>query len=352
LPVDTGGNIARIIERWHGRIVLSGVTGDPNNWFMSAVDDPYDFNYFPDAISPTMAVAGNNSDAGLMGDVITALIPYTNDVLLMGGEHTIYRMSGDPADGGRIDLVSDITGIAFGRAWCKSPEGTIYFMGSRGGIYRIDPQGGLPQRLTAQTIDERLADVNMDTNSFRLVWDDRHICVRIFITPKSGGSTTHYTWDVRNQAWWPTVFGNTNHNPFAVLLLSGYSATDRAVLMGGQDGYIRLFDPDAATDDGTAIDSYVYLGPFTNTLFQEFQATLGNTSERVQWSIHEAQNLEDALAAPAATSGRWNSGRNRSQWPRRYVRSGYIRLGATTRWSMERVIAKIEQGSVGRGRIF
>lgn len=346
LPVDANSNVAIGIERWNQRMVLFGVTGDSRTLYFSAVDDPLDHDYAPDAITTSMAVALVNDD------IVTAFIPYTNDVGLIGGDHTIYRMTGDPADGGRRDLVSDSVGIAFGRAWCKSPEGTVYFVGSRGGIYRIDPTSGIPQRLTAKTIDERLADVNMDTNIFRLVWDDRHICVRIFITPKDGSATTNYVWDVRNEAWWPRVFENDDHNPRTVLLLSGYSTDYRSVLLGCQDGYIRMFDPDATTDDGSPIESFVFLGPWTNTMMLEFQATLGNGSGNLTWSIHEADNLEDALAAPACATGKWRAGRNRSQWPRRFLRSGYLKLSSTENWALERVVAAVDVGSAQRGRIF
>lgn len=346
LPVDSNSNVATLIERWNNRLVLSGVAGDSRTLFFSAVGDALDYDYTPDVITTTMAVALAHDD------IVTAFIPYTDDVALIGGDHTIYRLSGDPADGGRRDLVSEQTGIAFGRAWCKSPEGTVYFMGSRGGIYRIDPGGGIPQRLTATTIDERLADVNMDTNMFRLVWDDRHLCVRIFITPKDGSATTNYVWDVRNQAWWPLTFGNDDHNPICVLLLSGYSADDRTVLLGCQDGYVRMFDPDASTDDGSGIESFVFLGPFTNMTFQEFQATLGATSGNLTWSIHEAETLEEALTSQASATGQWRSGRNRSQWPRRYLRRGYIKLASTESWALEQAMALVEQGSVQRGRIW
>ena len=34
-------------------------------------------------------------------------------------------MTGDPAAGGRLDRVSGITGIAFGRPWCTDPAGVL-----------------------------------------------------------------------------------------------------------------------------------------------------------------------------------------------------------------------------------
>lgn len=350
LPADGSGNKATLIEQWHNRVVLSGVIGDPQNWYMSAVDNAFDFDYSPTTLSETMAVAGNQGNAGKMGDIITALIPYSDDTLLLGGANSLERMSGDPAAGGRRDLISDITGVAWGRAWAKAPDGTVYFMGSRGGVYRIQPQaptayGGIPQRLTAGVIDERLADIQLDDNLVTLEWDDRAIGVRVYITPKNGTSTTHYFYDMRNEAWWPVVYQNSYHNPLCCHLMSGYAKGDRRILLGTQNGYILQIDEDAASDDGTAIESNVFIGPLPNAMILELQATFGTQSGNVKWSIHTAEDQETALDANPIETGRFIRGRNPSQWPRKHIDAGYLQLSSTDRWSLEKLAATIEQVS-------
>lgn len=312
-----------------------------------------DWEYSPETLSATMAVAGNNSPAGKIGDIITAVIPYSDDVLIFGGDHTIHRMDGDPADGGTRSLVSDTVGIAWGRAWCKSPEGIVYFMGSRGGIYRMDPSGGVPNRLTAGSIDERLADINMDTNIVRLTWDDREIGVLIRITPKTAGvATTHYFWDVRNEAWWVDDYANTQHNPKCVLLFDGDAPADRVVLEYGQDGYIRQRNIDAGSDDGVSINSEIWLGPIRDVLIAEMQALLTPTSSNVNWAIFTKSHLENALTSNPVASGLFLGGRNRSVWPRKHVNSGYVRLTALGQWAMDRLLVSVEPDSVTRKRIY
>jgi hypothetical protein len=168
------GSKCSLIAVWGGRIVLSGLATDPNNIFMSAVGDPLDWEYSPEVQTVEQAVAGNlTAGYGKNADIVTALIPTTDDVLIIGGANSIRKLLGNPAEGGLNVSVTDITGIAPGKAWCQSPEGVIYFFGSRGGVYRMDPQGGIPNRLTATSIDERLADINIDANVIRLLWDDR-----------------------------------------------------------------------------------------------------------------------------------------------------------------------------------
>ena len=355
--VDGESRTASLIVTWGGRIVLSGLISDSQNWFMSAVDDPMDFDYSPSTTTISQAVAGNNAPAGLVGDRITALIPYTDDVLIFGGDSTIWRLRGNPAEDGRIDRVSDITGIAFGQAWCKSPEGIVYFFGSRGGVYKLDPNGGVPSRLTANSIDERLADINLNDNQVSLVWDDRHIGVRVIITPRAidgevQEEATHFFWDVRNEAWYIIRHANKYHNALAVHLFDGPDPNDRAVLVGTQDGWILKFDPDAYSDDGYPIESYVLLGPLEDVTIAEIRATLASTSGNVQWSIHTDDDLQSAIDADAATGGELASGKNPSQWPKHHIDSGFVKLASTSPWALESLILTVEPDTEQRSRIF
>lgn len=346
------GSRCSLMAVWGGRIILSGLGTDPNNIFMSAVGDPFNWDYSPEVQTVQQAVAGNlSSGYGKNPDIVTALIPYTDDIMLVGGTHSIRKLLGNPAEGGLNVSVTEITGIAVGRAWCQSPEGVVYFMGSRGGVYKIEPEGGVPSRITALSIDERLADINLDDNVVTLLWDDRAIAVRVYITPKDGSEATHFVWDVRNEAWWPFEYANNDHNPPAVHLLSGGTEAERRVLEYGQDGYVRMVEVDAADDDGEPIESYVYLGPFSHMLMTEITAILSEHSGNVQWSICSASSLEKALDVKPRHAGRFRSGRNANQWPRAYFEEGYLRLSATGPWAMERLVAGMEQVSETAKRV-
>jgi hypothetical protein len=342
--VKLSGSRCSLIAVWGGRIVMSGLKTDPNNIFMSAVGDPFNWDYSPAVQTVQQAVAGNiTAGYGKNPDIVTALIPYTDDVLLIGGTHSIRKFLGNPAEGGINVSVTDITGIAFGAAWCQSPEGVIYFFGSRGGVYKIDPENGIPNRVTALTIDERLADIDLDSTIVTLEWDDRAMAVRIYMTPLDGSDTTHYVWDVRNEAWWPFSYASASHNPMAVRLLAGERAADRSLLEYGRDGYVRVIDPDATSDDGNAIASVVYIGPFSNLMVKELQATLGENSSNVTWAFCTASSLERALDASPRQTGTFRAGRNASHWPRGFIEQGYLRLSATGPWAMEHLAASVDQ---------
>ncbi len=261
LPTGSGNKGASIAALYRGRVVLSGLETDPQNWFMSASGDPFDFDYSPATTSATQAVAGNVSDVGLIGDVVTALIPFSDDLLFIGGDQTLWLMRGDPAAGGEVDAVSRGIGVVGPDAWTIDDTGTLYFFGNNG-LYRLSAGGGFPELVSQGRLDRTFSDIDTAANAVRLVYDREWQAVHIFIAPLSQPSTAtfHYIYDRRNDAFWkdqyPAAFG-----PRSIYLFDGPVPDDRAVLIGGYDGYIRQFDPDVLDDDGTAITSYVVLAP-------------------------------------------------------------------------------------------
>ena len=351
LPADSRGNTPRLIATWRGRIVMSGLLYDPQNWFMSAVGDPTDWDYNPLEVTPTQAIAGNNSPVGIVGDVITALIPYSDDVLIFGSDHEIYMMNGDPMAGGQIDRVSDSIGIAWGKAWCKDPYGTIYFVSNKTGVYSLVP-GQQPQRMSQQ-IEQLLQPYDTGLNQFRMEWNDRYQGFFLFITPLSApASTTHYFWEWRSNAWWQVQFANTNHDPLATCVFDGNLPGDRVMLIGSWDGFVRFFDPNAVTDDGTVCSSSVVLGPINTQnmdemLLKELQAAMGANSGTVTYSVFVGSTAEIALNSTAVSTGTWTSGRNLDTLIRRAGHAVYVKLTSTVPWQLEQIRAKIAtQGKV------
>lgn len=351
LPVDEDDNTPRLICTWRGRTVLSGLLLDPHNWFMSKAGDPTNFNYAPSSAAPTDAVAGNNSPLGLIGDVITGLCPYSDDVLIFFGDHSVYMMRGDPMAGGSIDLISDVIGGAWGIPWCKDPYGTVYFVSNQMGIYALVP-GDRPVRIS-QPVEQLLQDVNSGTHTFRLIWNDRFQGMHVFITPTAAAATaTHLFWEQRTGAWWQDTFANKNHNPLCCAIFDGNLPDDRVALIGSWDGYVRSVSADAEDDDGEDIESSVVVGPLMtkdldDVLFKEMQGVLGEDSGDVDFEIFTGNTAEKALTNDPAVSGTWRSGRNPSNLVRRSGHALYVKLSATNPWSFEGARAVI----AGKGKV-
>lgn len=345
MPVDSQNNFARLICTWRGRQVLSGLLLDPQNWFMSAVADPTNWDYSPASFSPAQAIAGNNAPQGLIGDVVTSLCPFSDDVLIFFGDHSIYMMRGDPAAGGQIDLISNNIGGTWGICWAVDPVGNIYFMSNKMGVYTLVP-GQAPQRIS-QAIEQALLAIDTGANNIRLVWDDYFQGLHIYCTPLAGpGVTTHFFYESRTGAWWTEQFGNTNLDPLACCIFDGNTPGDRRVLIGSWDGYVRSIDPSATTDDGTAIASSVLIGPLLtkdldDVIVKDLQTVLGETSGSVTFNAYVGVTAEAALAAGSVATGPWSASRNLLTPIRRAGHAFYLKISSTNPWAMEQIRVRI-----------
>lgn len=378
LPAN-GASKPRLIELWYGRVVMSGLPDDPHNWFMSRIGDPDDWDYAPDVLTELDAVAGNSSNLGLIGDIVTSIVPYSEDLIWFGGDRSIWQLTGNPLAGGRLDQVSDTIGMAWGRPWCRDAVGTIYFVGSRGGLYSMRPNQ-VPDRLSGRDVDRRMSQMNMDRTIVRLAWSDVEQGVYMFFTPLDDVRADNWFYDTRNKAFFRDQFATSGMYPKAVHLFDGDRPDDRRILLGCKDGYVRTINESAKDDDGEAIDSYAYLGPLYATqadvpfLVAEIQPTLSTRSDGATISIYAGPSAEEAfyrmdgtitltlsngdaittdtgdtLVWPSVTRSRWSknfdSGRNHATHPRIRGAAAYLKIGnnsADEAWQMENVRVRID----------
>lgn len=350
LPGSNINDFPRLIVTWRGRTVVSGILHDPQNWFMSAVSDPTNWDFAPVDLTPTQAVVGNDSPLGLIGDCITTLIPYTDDVMIVGGDHTIWQIAGDPMSGGQIDLVTGAIGMAWGIPWCTSPDGTIYFVSNRTGIYTLIP-GQAPQRIS-QAIEQLLLLKDTGANTVRLLWDDRFQGLHVFVSPTAAaGPAVHFFYEVRTGAWWTDVFGDNNLNPLCCCVFDGNTPGDRVPLIGSWDGFVRAVDPTATTDDGTIINSTVTLGPLLTpnsdaVQWKYIQVLLAAISGPVRYAVYVGPTAEIALSSAPVSTGIWTAGRNPNTLVRRKGHALWLQLTAAAPWAFE--MARVTVASTGK----
>ena len=362
MPGDPPNTCGKLIAVWRARVVIAGVHTDPHNWFMSRLGDPYDWEYAPLVTTETQPVQGGVGETGKIGDKITALVPYSDDVMIFGCDHTIWQMSGDPQSGGRLDLVSSDTGMAWGTPWAKDQEGTLYFMGNRGGVYSMQPGGG-PQHMTSTSIDPLLDGINMNTNTIHMSWDVERDGLYLFITPLTEGTTDHWFWDSKTNGWFRDRLANTAYNPVASMVYDGDDPADRVLMIGSEDGYVRYYSDTAYQDDGQAFDSYVTFGPLYNPnghkeiLLTEVQALTDLNSSAIKYEVVVGESPDGALgnlASPfVGADGTFQPGLSITHNPRKRGYYVYMKVGqnaATASWSIEFMKARISVVESGRGR--
>lgn len=355
LPVDNLENKPRLICTWRGRIVISGLPMDPQNWFMSKVNDATDWDYFPVSPSSVDATFGGATDGlGKIGDPVTCLIPYTDDILIIGGDHSIYMLKGDPLFGGQIDLVTNTIGMAWGNPWCRDPGGTIYFMSSQCQIYTLRP-GEKPVQISLK-IHQILDRISLGSVVVRLGWNEVTNGVHVFVTPFGRAQpATHFYYEARSGAWFVDRFSINNLNPMAILQFYGSSPRDRVLLFGSWDGTVRGLDVDAPNDDGFDINSDVVCGPFTSQNFEELilkelQGIMGSVTSSIRWDVYSGETAEEAIAGGAVVSGVWETGRSYTEPVRVAGHSIYVRLRTNRPWSMEALRVKMMTLGASRAR--
>jgi hypothetical protein len=312
---------ARLISRYRGRIVLSGVPTDAHNWFMSKQGDPEDWDYAPATPTAQDAVAGNNSLAGEVGDVITALMPFNDDLMWFGCNGSIWQMTGDPLAGGAIDLISDQTGMSFGASWAKDPNNAVYFHGIDG-IYKMVPNA-VPESITNGRLDEVFRDLDRTTNRVKLTWNYLEKQLWVLISPLDGTTQpTVYVYDTRTDSWWKDLYPSSM-GPEVLLSYDAEVGNDEAFLLGCRDGYIRKQDRTATGDDGTAITSRVRLEPILSADLERMVRLTGMSFGLVEGSgavdirLYQAQTPEQLADATAVRFKRTlTAGHNGPSLPR------------------------------------
>lgn len=344
----------RLIANYRGRIFLAGDVTDPHNWFGSKLGFPFDFDFTPAVPTAITAIAGNNSETGLVGDIITALIPFADDALIFGGDQTIWQMSGDPAAGGSIDLISDKTGIAWD-AWTKDPNDVLYFLGIDG-IYRMEV-GQKPINITSNRLDRRFEGIDLSTNRVLMEWDFIRKGLLVIVMGLAAGSVADaFFWSERDDAWYRDTFANAV-GPTSLLAYDAENADDKVLLVGGRDGFLRKVDDTAADDDGNTISSTVRFTPIgtrkgTDVRLTGIEIELGEGSGPVDLKVYAGQTAEQCALSTQVRFGRaLNAGHNDIRLVRVTAPWVQIELSQTNksqRWAFESGQIHVTEGGTIR----
>lgn len=325
---------ARLLTAYRGRAVMARTKTSPHGLYASAHGDPYDWDVARSLTEITGAFEGTSTKRN--PDMIQALCPFYDDFLIVGGASSITQFRGDLSAAGSIDLFTDATGIAFGDTYALAPSGILFFFGSRGGVWAMQPgtdgRSNPPIEITEQTVGRELGEVDLSIYQPRLIWDtDRkglHVLL-IYIGPGvNPAPVRHWFYSESNKAWWPVEFGSSLALPSAVWTKHGDTPEERSTIMGWNDGHLREWDDDSASDDGVAIDSHVLLGPIGDTQREygifEILASVAQVGSGIRYEVFASDDPEE-LGLPIH-SGTLSPGFNGSVRARGRGSSLWIRL--------------------------
>ncbi len=246
---------------YRGRAVLSGNPNYPYQWYMSRQANPWDWAYTAnDAQSP---VAGGNSDAGELGDIVRALIPYRDEYLVFGCANSIWVLKGDPAEGGVLQEVDLTKGMFGANSWCFDADGNLYFAG-HDGIYILPFGFGPIVDLSGLLLPDMLdvLGAQPDTHRISMGYDKHNDGILISITTVATGANTNYFYSLKTKGFFPETYP-TSCGVYSVFNYDSIDHDYSGLLLGTTDGYIRVHDlatkNDATTSSTSAISANMVL---------------------------------------------------------------------------------------------
>lgn len=351
---DTLPTNCTIVSRFKDRLVLCGDTMNPNQWYMSAVGDPFNWDYSQPTVGA--AVSGGNADAGEVGESIRAFCPHSNLCAIFGADSSLWMLRGDPNAGGTISPLSTDIGILDRFSWCYDPEGRLYFV-SRDGLYIVPPgcsYAATPIPVSREKIPQELLNIDRTLYNVQLAYDYKHWGVHIWVTPwVTSGSPAHVHWwySPRDEAFWQVSVSNNNEPLFVYALRNYVNAAEKStVVLGCRDNHLRVFDRSAETDDGTNFSSYCDFGPIRlgpagiNGILNEIVVTTGQESNEVSVDVRVGDTGE--LADETNVFGSYDmplSGVNYTARPRARGSAAVLRVNGTPGgdWELEELLVKV-----------
>jgi len=310
---DGGANIG---ARAFGRIFLNNVF-HPNQWYASRIGNPLDWLVSQSDVGT--AVSSQTSEAGVVGDEITAFVPIRDDYMVVGTVNGVHVMQGDPVQVAQMTQLRSATGIFNNTAHCFDDKGNLFFLGNDG-IYVLTPNAIInaapPENLTKDHLPKLISDIgaNRRTDRVSMAYDKDRFGLIVQVVQADGAWQACFWVDLRTETWgiFPEDYG-TSYVGASAMYFNSRRADQRRLIIGGQDGYLRTWDDDQKDDDdtdSTTISSHVVVGPYTpkddprsQMKLTELSLKLGTATDGVTVEVYKEKTAQKVLDNIAASTG-------------------------------------------------
>ena len=310
------GNKAQLITQFGTRIALARVGSQLNNWFISKINNPFDWT--PNAGTASEAQAGSTAvKFGQVGDNIVALSPIGTSGLLYACESSLVVLTNDPVfDDATLRRVSKEVGCLGPRATTNLGELGV-LVASRQGVFGINPNDfniDRGTRTTSGKLDALFATTDFEDAEIIMGFDEGRSMALVCITRSDDPTASRiFALSTDNGSWWPWQIGTSGLRAVNMIVpfrpVSGtrqvpYFFTDNGKIMvipeevaGGTDGKIltstSFTDPGEtpgdrvdhrATEDLQQFKSSLIIGPINSdpsrrVLLREIRFILGERNE-------------------------------------------------------------------------
>ena len=171
----------------------------------------------------------------------------------------------------------------------------------------MTPAGEI-QSISGRLIERRLQEIDLGRYRIELVWNDVEQGLHVIQIPRfyHGVDLTSWFWDRRHNAWFEDDFTTASKQCTAAAILDGDKFSDRSVVFGCEDGFVRKGDRRRDDDDGDAIFSRVLIGPLTdessssNFRFSQVQVELASEQAGADYAVFTSR-VADKQGAPVFT---------------------------------------------------
>lgn len=236
------------ICRYGARIVLTGVKGIENVWFMSKVGNPDAWT--PGTLTNGDALAGNvaSTTIGPAGDEIVAPIHMGDQALLFAGKRSLTYLTNDPAispTDTRLAVLSNTIGIVGPKAWCEGPEKTVYMLG-QDGLYRLRPNDFAVERgnlVSLNKLDSFFNNLRYDLLDVALHYDVERRGVWIFLNREDGPeSSTHLFYSEQTDGFFPMKIYDPQMPGMSYTCQAPTADGRNQIMFGAFDSMLGFFD--------------------------------------------------------------------------------------------------------------
>jgi hypothetical protein len=299
---DGGSNIGCLC---FGRIFLNSMV-NPHQWFCSRVFDPLDWDSSQTDVAA--ATTSQNAKAGEVGDPITAMISYKDHYLIWGCANEVWLLQSDPLMGGVNRCLSKSTGMFSPTSHCWDDKNNLYFLGTDG-IYVLSASAIInaepPVNMTKQHNPKLISSLGLNRRTDRVAmgYDKKRYGIKVSITQQDGAWAVAWWMDLRTGGLFPEEFPS-GQEAASLFYFNSYKSSERGLLIGCYDGYIREEDESQTSHDGSnAIESHVCIGPFVadgeprnEVGINETSLVLGEESDGVTVDIHKGTSADEVIS--------------------------------------------------------